>query len=104
MRRRSSRLTAVLGTLSSPFSPARFRIRCQAFDGAVIEVFVFSSGEKPLGVMATGQPVENLDGCPRKWKQVWTSRLGIGNAHGPREVDVCPAGRNEFAAACSQQE
>src|SRR5262249_37568020 len=55
--------------------------------------------------MATGQPLENLDGWPRKWKQVGPTGLGIGNApHGPREVDVCPAGRNEFAAACSEQE
>src|SRR5262249_13196428 len=31
--------------------------------------------------------------------------LGIGNApHGLREVDVCPAGRNEFAAPRSEQE
>ena len=56
-------------------------------------------------MIATGQPFENLDGCPRKWKQVGATGLGIGNApDGLREIDVCPAGRNEFAAARPEQE
>ena len=59
--------------------------------------FAFSARVNNLGVVAAGQPFENLKGFSRKWWQVGARGFGIGNSpHGLHEVDVCPASNGEL--------